>query len=74
MIPRRSPRAARAGRKKIENTPAAPRFVLPGGFPHGNSRRMHLTELRQIGGIALLRHLPEKPAVPRNGPVNRSRP
>jgi 5-amino-6-(5-phosphoribosylamino)uracil reductase len=40
----------------------APRFVLPGNFPHGNSRRMYLAELRQIGDIALLRYLPEKPA------------
>jgi len=38
----------------------APRFVLPGNFPHGNSRRMYLAELRQIGDIALLRYLPRK--------------
>ena len=38
----------------------APRFVLPGNFPHGNSRRMYLAELRQIRDIALLRYLPRK--------------
>ncbi len=29
----------------------APRFVLPGSFPHGSSRRMHLAELpaQQVG-------------------------
>ena len=27
----------------------APRFVLPGNFPHGNSGRMYLAELRQRG-------------------------
>ncbi len=44
----------------------APRFVLPGNFPHGNSRRMYLAELRQIGDIALLRYLPKKPAAAAN--------
>ena len=44
----------------------APRFVLPGNFPHGNSRRMYLAELRQMGDIALLRYLPEKPAAAAN--------
>jgi riboflavin-specific deaminase-like protein len=44
----------------------APRFVLPGNFPHGNNRRMYLAELRQIGDIALLRYLPRKPAAAAN--------
>ncbi len=44
----------------------APRFELPGNFPQGNSRRMHLAELRQIGDIALLRYLPRKPAAAAN--------
>ena len=44
----------------------APRFVLPGNFPHGNTRRMHLAELRQIGDIALLRYLPKKPTAAAN--------
>ena len=43
-----------------------PRFVLPGGFPHGNTRRMHLAELRQIGDIAFLRYLPKKPTAAAN--------
>jgi len=34
----------------------APRFVLPGNFPHGNSRRMSL----------LLCYLPTKPAAAAN--------
>ncbi len=44
----------------------APRFVLPGNFPHGNNRRMYLAELRQIGDIALLRYLPKRPAAAAN--------
>ena len=44
----------------------APRFVLPGNFPYGNSQRMYLAELRQIGDIALLRYLCKKPAAAAN--------
>ena len=35
----------------------APRFVLPGVFPHGKARRMHLAEARQTGDVAFLRYL-----------------
>lgn len=47
----------------------APRFVLPGNFPHGNTRRMYLAELRRIGDIALLRYLPKKPAAAANASI-----
>lgn len=36
---------------------AAPRFVGPGRFPHGPGRRMRLTEVRQLGDVALLKYL-----------------
>jgi 5-amino-6-(5-phosphoribosylamino)uracil reductase len=35
----------------------APRFVRPGRFPHGTSRRMRLAEARPMGDLVLLRYL-----------------
>jgi 5-amino-6-(5-phosphoribosylamino)uracil reductase len=36
--------------------PAAPRFAIPGGYPHGPANRMQLTEARQLGDVVLLRY------------------
>jgi riboflavin-specific deaminase-like protein len=36
---------------------AAPRFVNPGVFPSGPSRRMTLAEVRAVGDVALVRYL-----------------
>jgi 5-amino-6-(5-phosphoribosylamino)uracil reductase len=40
--------------------PDAPRFVNPGTFPDGPSRRMRLAEASTIGDIALLRYMPAR--------------
>ncbi len=37
--------------------PAAPRFALPGRYPHGPDNRMQLAEVRQLGDVVLLRYL-----------------
>src|SRR5215472_4662116 len=37
--------------------PAAPRFALPGHYPHGPDHRMQLAEVRQLGDVVLLRYL-----------------
>ena len=37
--------------------PAAPRFALPGRYPHGPGNRMQLAEVRQLGDVVLLRYL-----------------
>jgi 5-amino-6-(5-phosphoribosylamino)uracil reductase len=37
--------------------PAAPRFALPGRYPHGPDHRMQLAEVRQLGDVVLLRYL-----------------
>jgi 5-amino-6-(5-phosphoribosylamino)uracil reductase len=37
--------------------PAAPRFAIPGGYPHGPANRMRLAEVRQLGEAVLLRYL-----------------
>ncbi|MFF1820592.1 RibD family protein [Kribbella sp. NPDC058245] len=42
--------------------PAAASFVAPGNFPHNSTRRMDLTEVRQIGDVVLLRYLLERAA------------
>src|SRR5215469_4392641 len=47
--------------------PAAPRFALPGHYPHGPDHRMQLAEVRQLGDVILLRYLlgtrhPDQPA------------
>jgi 5-amino-6-(5-phosphoribosylamino)uracil reductase len=41
--------------------PAAPRFALPGHYPHGPDHRMQLAEVRQLGDVVLLRYLLETP-------------
>src|SRR5215472_16181630 len=50
--------------------PAAPRFALPGHYPHGPDHRMQLAEVRQLGDVVLLRYLLETrhPAGPPAGP------
>lgn len=42
--------------------PAAPRFVNPGAFPDGPSRRMELTEVQPVGDVAILRYMPARAA------------
>ena len=37
---------------------AAPRFVQPGVFPNGPTRRMALADVRAVGDMALLRYMP----------------
>jgi 5-amino-6-(5-phosphoribosylamino)uracil reductase len=37
--------------------PEAPRFVAGGVFPWNTDRRMRLEEVRQMGGVVLLRYL-----------------
>jgi 5-amino-6-(5-phosphoribosylamino)uracil reductase len=37
--------------------PAAPRFAVPGGYPHSPANRMRLAEVRQLGDVVLLRYL-----------------
>ena len=37
--------------------PAAPRFALPGHYPHGPDHRMQLAEVGQLGDVVLLRYL-----------------
>jgi riboflavin-specific deaminase-like protein len=37
--------------------PAAPRFALPGRYPHGPDHPMQLAEIRQLGDVVLLRYL-----------------
>jgi 5-amino-6-(5-phosphoribosylamino)uracil reductase len=37
--------------------PAAPQFAAPGRYPHGPDHRMTLAEVRQVGGVVLLRYL-----------------
>jgi 5-amino-6-(5-phosphoribosylamino)uracil reductase len=37
--------------------PAAPRFALPGRYPHGPDHPMQLAEVRQLGEVVLLRYL-----------------
>src|SRR5437764_2916223 len=37
--------------------PAAPRFALPGRYPHGPDDRMRLAEVRRLGHVVLLRYL-----------------
>ena len=37
--------------------PAAPRFAVPGGYPHSVANRMRLAEVRQLGDVVLLRYL-----------------
>jgi len=37
--------------------PEAPRFVGGGVFPWNTDRRMSLAEVRQMGGVVLLRYL-----------------
>jgi 5-amino-6-(5-phosphoribosylamino)uracil reductase len=36
---------------------AAPRFAVPGGYPHGPANRMKLAEVRELGDVVLLRYL-----------------
>lgn len=36
---------------------AAPRFGVPGAYPHGPGRRMRLAEVRPLGDVVLLRYL-----------------
>ncbi len=55
--------------------PAAPRFAIPGGYPHGPANRMQLTEARQLGDVVLLsyrmgtRQDPRPPAEPPGHPA-----
>jgi len=37
--------------------PAAPRFAVPGGYPHSAANRMRLAEVRPLGDVVLLRYL-----------------
>ncbi|TCO38155.1 5-amino-6-(5-phosphoribosylamino)uracil reductase [Kribbella antiqua] len=40
----------------------APRFVGNATFPQSPAHRMHLTEVRQLGDVVLLRYLPKAPS------------
>ncbi len=56
--------------------PAAPRFALPGRYPHGPDHPMQLAEVRQLGEIVLLRYLlgtrhpARPPAISRQRPAD----
>jgi len=56
--------------------PAAPRFALPGRYPHGPDHPMQLAEVRQLGEVVLLRYLPGTrhpagpPAISRQRPAD----
>ena len=54
--------------------PAAPRFALPGRYPHGPDHPMQLAEVRQLGEVVLLRYLlgTRRPARP--PAISRQRP
>lgn len=44
----------------VVGDPGAPRFLNPGSYPGGSTRRMHLAEASTIGDVALLRYLPKQ--------------
>jgi 5-amino-6-(5-phosphoribosylamino)uracil reductase len=48
--------------------PAAPRFAGPGRYPYGPGHRMTLAEVRQVGGVVLLRYLLKDAAGPQGMP------
>jgi 5-amino-6-(5-phosphoribosylamino)uracil reductase len=56
--------------------PAAPRFALPGRYPHGPDHPMQLAEVRQLGEVVLLRYLlgtrhpARPPAISRQRPAD----
>jgi 5-amino-6-(5-phosphoribosylamino)uracil reductase len=56
--------------------PAAPRFALPGRYPHGSDHPMQLAEVRQLGEVVLLRYLlgtrhqARPPAISRQRPAD----
>ncbi len=59
---------------------AAPRFAVPGGYPHRPANRMKLAEVRQLGDVVLLRYLlgtrpdPRPPAEQASQPAHGSDP
>lgn len=44
----------------VVGDPAAPRFLGPGTYPGGPTRRMHLAEARAVGDVVLMRYLPKQ--------------
>lgn len=44
----------------VVGDPAAPRFLGPGTYPGGPTRRMHLAETRAVGDVVLMRYLPKQ--------------